>query len=153
MPRNDLTNAMRRAIIPHLPEQAFLRRDRGDALFISNAPIFGFDAGCIPRFQLEYAGKMLRIRPDSTWLRELEAHFADPMDDFSRSLLRFRGLEPSSESMALFYWGCKLLDAPAVQSEIERFDQSVRQSAAIALRNGCGGGLYALSLLDAQAKK
>ena len=41
-----LAAAMRGEIAAMLPERAFLRRDRGDALFVTNAPAFS-DAGAL----------------------------------------------------------------------------------------------------------
>lgn len=148
-----LTEQMRRAIVPHLPERAFLRRDRGEGLFISNAPVFMQAETAIPGFDVDVLGQLIRIRPDKSWIALVEKR--TPADFFSQSLLRFRGVEPGAEAMALFCTGCKLIDAGAGVSngEIAVFDRNVRHLAAKALRGGTnGGGLYALSLLDAALK-
>jgi len=148
-----LTEQMRRAIVPHLPERAFLRRDRGEGLFISNAPVFTAEEIRIPGFHVEGNGNLTRISPDKSWIALVEKR--EPEGFFSLSLLRFRGTEPGGEAMALFCTGCKLIDAGAGVSngEIAVFDRNVRQLAAKALRGGVsGGGLYGLSLLDAWLK-
>ena len=59
-----LTREMRAVLRSSLPERAFLRRDRGDALFISNAPAFGSGTFSIPGFILEEAAGML-LQPPS----------------------------------------------------------------------------------------
>ena len=146
---------MRTALRAALDERAFLRRDRGDGLFISNAPVFTPETGGIGGFDVERIGQLIRIRPDTIWVNRAEAEIDAPEDDFARSMLRFRGREPDSESMALFCRGIKLLDAGegALPGEIETYDRDVRRLAARALRGeNTGGGLYALSLLDAMMK-
>jgi hypothetical protein len=141
---------MRAQLNAALPEKAFLRRDRGDALFISNAPVFDPGICSIPGFRLEMQGRLMRILPDESWIDRLEEN--DPSDHLSRSLLRFRGKAADTENLKLFARGCKLLDDPAaaVQSDLNDYDRALRQSAAIALRGGCGGALYACALMNAE---
>ena len=146
---------MRSAVQACLPKEAFLKRDRGDGVFVSNAPVFTPDSVKIPRFRTEQTGMLVRIYPDSYWAGQLEAMCVPAESDLCHSLERFRGIEPSAEAMALFCTGCKLLDAgkSALPTEIEAFGRNVRQLAAVVLRGGTnGGGLYALSLLDAMLK-
>lgn len=153
---NDLPLAMRSAVQAHLPEAAFLRRDRCGGLFVSNAPAFGAKLPEIPDFRVESAGKLIRIYPDAIWLLRLEEGFSGTESDLSRSLLRFRNLTPTAEAMGFFCTGLKLLDAGegASAGEIALFDRDVRQLAARVLRKDIGGGgLYGLSLLDAMLKK
>lgn len=142
---------MRRRLRAALPERAFLRRDRGEALFISNAPAMGFQGSAIEGFELRIEGKLMRILPDEGWLRRAED--APPPDFFAESLLRFRGQEIGRGALLLFAQGLKLLDGDvcAPESEISAFDRALRQRAALALRGGCGGGgLYALAILNHQ---
>lgn len=151
-----LMDEMRSAVRASLPEPAFLRRDRSDGLFVSNAPVFAPETSEIPGFDVERIDKLIRIRPDESWLRKLEEACPNCADDFCRSLTRFRGAEISAEAMSLFCAGLKLIDAGegALPGEIAQFDRNVRQLAARALRKDVsGGGLYGLSLLDAGLKK
>lgn len=146
---------MRALLKSLLPEKAFLRRDRGSGLFVSNAPVFAPDLKALPSFYMEKEGMLLRIFPDESWIERIE-HACGGMDaDLCRSLERFRGENISPEAMTLLCAGLKILDAgdSALPGEIEVFDRNVRQLAARALRGGiCGGGIYALSLLDARIK-
>ena len=151
-----LMDEMRSAVRSHLPEEAFLKRDRFDGLFVSNAPAFAPEIEEIPSFHVEKTGKLIRIRPEEGWIGRLEEEYRDTPEDLSASLARFRGAEISAEAMALFCTGLKLMDAGkgALPGEILQFDRSVRQLAARALRKDIpGGGLYALSLLDGMLKK
>ena len=146
---------MRSAVRSALPEKAFLRRDRGDGLFITNAPVFDPGLDTIALFRLEKQDKLMLILPEPVWLQRLEAENPAPADDLSASLMRFRGIAPTEEAMLLFCEGIKLLDtgASALPEAITAFDRALRRMAARALRGGCsGGGLYALSLLDARLK-
>lgn len=151
-----LIDEMRSHLRSALPEKAFLRRDRGEGLFVSNGPVFGMEDAVIPGFHVERIGQLIRLYPDIRWLRKLEEDFRDAENDLCGSLLRFKGMEPSKEAMALFRAGLKLLDAGdgAAENEIAAFDREIRQLAARALRKDIGGGgLYGLSLLDGMLKK
>jgi len=147
-----LMQIMRTAILPHLPQKAFLKRDRSEALLATNAP--AFDAGFkeIPGFMLEEQGLILHILPDESWIHRLEAEISEPPDYFCKTLLRFKGERANRQNLLLFVQGLKLLDAgfTPTQTEILAYDRALRQRTAIALRGGCGGGLYAAGLLLAQ---
>ena len=140
---------LRAALLAVLPERAFLRRDRGDGLFISNAPAFDPGIREIPGFIVEQSGSLLRILPDESWIRHLEACRGNGPDELSRSL---RGHAPDRENLVLFARGVKLLDAAGSASaeDATAYDRSLRQRAAVALRGGCGGGLYAAALLNCE---
>lgn len=145
--------AMREAILPHLPPRAFLKRDRGEGLLVTNAPVFDPKLDAIPGFILEKQGSILRILPDESWLIRLEQQVPEPPDHFSKTLLRFRDIQPDRDNLRIFVQGAKLLDegytpAPA---EIAAYNQALRQRCAEALRGGaCGGGLYASAILLSQ---
>ena len=145
-----LLESMRDRIRPLLPERAFLRRDRGGNLFITNAPAFAAELPSLPGFILEESGGLVRILPDSSWVAEAEA--AGPADHLSESLLHFRGKEPDLKNLRLFARGLKIIDmgASVPANELRTYDRAVRQRAALALRGGCGGGLYACALLNHQ---
>ena len=147
--------AMRAQLRAALPERAFLRRDRSDGLFISNAPAFGWSPSPIPGFAAEEQGMLLRILPDGESIVRMEEGKSPP-DDLSRSLARFRGQECSREALVLFARGMKLIDmgASAPEAETETFERALRQRAALALRGACsGGGLYAAALVNHEIRK
>jgi len=153
-----LARTLRTAAATVLPEGAFLRRDRGDALFVTNAPriLSGtdwsgplFEAG----FYCTCSSGLLYLWPAENWLTRLEAACPDPPDDLCRSLYRFRGHSPDGESLKLFALGIRCLDG---DDNATRFDRQLRQRAAACLRLNAmnpieptrGGGLYACALLD-----
>ena len=148
----DLPGILRSRIRPCLPNGAFLRRDRGDALFISNAPVLGSCPETIPGFILETRGNMLCLLPDESWSLTLERSRPEPPDALSQSLVRFRGEMMDRSALHFFARGLKLLDAMPTppEKEILAFDRLLRQRAALALRGAAsGGGLYAAALLRA----
>ena len=148
--RNDVAQTLRDAAAARLPEGAFLRYDRGDALFVTDAPRrcpgpdwvetfsrAGFD--CRERDGLVF------LSPDETWIARLEDACPDPPDPFCASLYRFRGREADAEGIALFALGVKALEG--VESP-ERFDRRLRQRAAVCLRvKAGGGGLYGCTVV------
>lgn len=134
---------MRSVVRAMLPTNAMLKRDRGDALLITNVAV---DA--LPGFTLAHRGTLTRIYPDASWVHRFERRFSEPVDDFSASLARFKGIEPDHEAILLFTRGAKLLDS-STETEREQYDTAVRRYAAKVLREGePGGGLYALAVLD-----
>lgn len=148
-----LTQAMREAILPYLPLKAFLKRDRGEGLFVTNAPVFNPELREIPGFIAQRQGQLLRILPDCAWMQRFEEARMEPPDFFCGSLLRFRGMRPDRDNLRIFVQGAKLLDDGYIPSpaEITAFDRALRQRCAEALRGGaCGGGLYACALMLAQ---
>ena len=145
--------AIREAILPHLPPRAFLKRDRGEGLLVTNAPVFNPDFGEIPGFILERQGILLRILPDEKWIFQLEEAIPEPPDFFSKSLLRFKGKAPDRENLLLCVQGLKLLDpgSTPTPAEIAAYDRALRNRCAEALRGGASsGGLYAAALILAQ---
>lgn len=133
-----------------LPERAFLRRDRGEALFISNAPAFAPDITDIPGFIAKKEGMLLHLLPDEGWISRLEEACGEAPDHFCKTLMRFRGTAPDRANLQLFARGVKLLEGRPTDAEISAFDRAVRQAAAVALRDGCGGGLYACAILNCE---
>lgn len=120
-----------------LPEGAYLRRDRGDALLITDfrGEVEGFAR--IPR------GNLTALLPTPERIFRYEQK--PPAGAFSASLIRFRGQAADEKNALLFARGVKLFGGTA--AELAAFDRAVRQTAAEALRTGCGGGVYALALL------
>ena len=144
---------MRDAIQPHLPPKAFLKRDRGEGLLVTNAPVFDPNFDLIPGFILERQGSLLRILPDESWIIRMEEAYPEPPDFFSRTLMRFRGELPDRQNLLLCVQGLKLMDAGNAPTcvEISAYDRTLRQRAAQALRGGASGaGLYAAALIHMQ---
>ncbi|MBR1821884.1 MAG: hypothetical protein IJ769_09715, partial [Clostridia bacterium] len=144
-----------RAAESALPEGAFLRRDRGDALFVSDAPRRSPDddwTAALARagFISQLHGGLASITPGTAWLIGLEADWPDPPDLFCASLFRFAGRTPDDESLALFALGARVLDG---EMNDGRFERRLRRRAAECLRlertqpTAHGGGLYACALL------
>lgn len=150
-----LAEQLREAARAALPEGAFLRRDRGEALFVSDAPRLRPPADWLPAlepagFLCEVRGGLLYLTPGPAWLAGLEARFPEPPDAFSASLARFRGMTPENESLALFALAIRRMDGEA---DGGRFERRLRQRAAECLRLTAadktttpGGGLYACAL-------
>ena len=140
---------LRSELRPLLPERAFLKRDRGDALLISNAPAFGCTPERLPGCIVENRGMLLCILPDAQWVADFEATVPEPPDHLSRTLLLFRGVEADPDNLRLFARIAKLMDAQPSPGEIEACDRALRNRAALALRGGCGGALYACACVRA----
>ena len=146
----DILRRMRAQLRAQLPPRAFLKRDRGEMLFVSNAPAIDASFSGATGFTLTRRGQLVFFLPDESRLLRLEAQHRQPPDTLCASLMRFRGAEIAPDTLLLFAQGIKLLDLKnAPKADIAAFDRKLRQTAAVALRGGCcGGGLYALSLID-----
>ena len=149
-----LAAQLRGAARAALPEGALLRRDRGDALFISDAPrLYPASVWAPPLdragFRCDISGGLLRLTPGPDWLERLEAAFPEPPDAFCEVFARFRGMGPEPESLALFALAVKRIDGAADDG---RFEKRLRQRAAECMRLNAnditahGGGLYACAL-------
>ena len=152
---HSLAQALRRAARAALPEGAFLRRDRGEALFVTDAPRRRPDADwpavCAEAgFLCRARDSLLFLTPDPTWPARLEAAFPVPPDPFSASLSRFAGRPADGESLALFALGAQILDGGRDDGG---FGRRLRRRAAACLRlnrtlgEPNGGGLYACALV------
>ncbi len=148
---NDFARALRDAARAPLPEGAFLRRDRGDALYVTDAPLRGravdwAAAGFICR---ETAG-LARLTPAAAWLQRLEARCPEPPDPLCRAFRRFSG-EPDADALRLFARAMKQLDGG---ERDPRYSRDLRQRAAVCLREHTpGGGLYACALANYMIEK
>lgn len=150
------SQTLREAARSALPAGAFLRRDRGEALFATDAPRLRPDADwpeALARtgFACELRDGLALISPGPKWLAALERAWPAAPDDLCRSLARFAGLEPDGESLRLFALGARQLDG---EGESARFERRLRQRAAECLRLNAhsnqtrGGGLYACALMN-----
>ena len=140
-----LPSQLREILLPLLPERAFLRRARGDAAFITNAPMFAEISPESHGFLCEYQGKLLTLSPGPQFITEFELNHPDPPDFFCQTLLRFRGQSPCEEAVRLFAVGVRLLEH-ADENEARLYDHRARNLAAVCLRENLGGA-YACALL------
>ncbi|MBR6767581.1 MAG: hypothetical protein IKM02_06490 [Clostridia bacterium] len=137
-----------------LPPGAFLKRDRDHALFITNAPriVPGRNWAEIlseAGFYAEENSGLIRLTPGSEWLSRLEKDYPEPPDFLCRSLMRFRGEAHEGETLALFSLGLRILDGDNAPG----YEQRLRKHAAVCLRSGGGGGLYACAILNSLMKR
>ena len=139
-----LPEMIREAIRPQLPERAFLRRARGDAAFVTNAPRFGA-AILNGDFRCREENGLLLISPGADFLTGFELSQPEPDGFFCRSLLRFRGQTPCEAALDLFAVGVRLLES-ADENEARLYGQRVRSLAAVCLREKLGGA-YGCALL------
>lgn len=147
MPTEPIFSQMRSAICAHLPKGAFLQRDRGGALLITNAKIIDPDFAAVPGFSAAARGNLIALTPEDDWISAFERDHA-PIGHLSAGLIRFAGRKPTRAAIDLFVRGLKLSESRPTDGEIADFDRAVRQMAAAALRTGAGGGIYALAILD-----
>ena len=126
-----------------LPQGAFLRRDRGGALYVTNAPAKGW-SGDISGFSVEISGGIVKLTPDGDTMQSCD--FAP--DTLAKELSRFTGA--SDEAIAVFAACVKCAEAPDPVS-YEKCDRMLRQTAAKAMRTGGGEGLYYCALALAEA--
>lgn len=117
-----------------LPPGAFLKLDRGDALYVANVPPAGGD------FRAETHGRLLFLYLTQALLPVLEKSFAAPAQDLLyRDFCRFQN-RPVSESELVAagnFLKRRLMGLPCEEKPL-------RQTAAFCLRTHTGG---ALSLL------
>ena len=132
-----------------IPRGAFLRRDRGRALYVTDAPAKG-GLGCMARFFAETDGVIAHIYIVPQTMEDIAGELELSDDALSEELKRFRGGSP--EAAALFSDILKDLEAPA-GADITGLDRRLRQAAAVALRAGGGQGLYFCARALAKLKK
>ena len=146
-----LPETLRETLRPLLPARAFLRRARGDATFVTNAPHFGEIHPEIRGFRCHEENGLLFISPSAEMLTDFELSHPDPTGFFSRSLVRFRGRTPCEEALDLFAVGVRLMES-ADGNEARLYAQRARNLAAMCLRENLGGA-YACALLAQQVSK
>lgn len=122
----------------YLPAGVNARRDRGEGLFVAREKVESPYFTCVP------LGGVWRLTPTEALLREYEKDA--PQDALARTFWRFRGLPVEAESVSLFCTAAKLAEAPE-RARIASLDKALRQRAAVCLREGGGGGLYACAMM------
>lgn len=129
-----------------LPPGSSLKRDRGSALFVTDAPRKGWQ-GAVPGFRIEISGSIARLYP----LPETALACPGEPDVLAKELAAMN--EAPASNMELFIECCKCADAPEIQNYI-KCDRKLRQSAARAMRTGSGAdGLYYCALMLAEADR
>ena len=128
-----------------LPGGAFIRRDRGNALYVTNAPAKGWN-GDINGFSAEISGGIAKLIPDGGTMQACDF---EP-DTLAKELSRFTGT--SAEAINIFAACIKCAEAPDTVS-YEKCGRMLRQAAAKALRSGGGEGLYYCALALAEARR
>lgn len=147
---NDIVRQMRETLSAILPQRAFLRRDRGDALYISNAPRFDSEtdwAACCGEagFRSKKENGLLQLWPAEAWLKRLEDQFDTSPDFLCSTLERFKKLPVDEDNLNLFALGMRCLDG---DNSIIDYEKRLRNRIAVCLRSDVGGGLYACGLLN-----
>lgn len=128
-----------------LPQGAVLRRDRDDALYITDAPRLGW-SGPLDGFYVEICGPLARISPLAVTMQRCD--YAP--DRLAQELSGMKGASP--EALTLFIECLKCAEAPDVGA-YGRCDKKLRQAAARAMRAGGGEGLYYCALALAEAAR
>ena len=144
-------NPLREAALSLIPENRgiFLRCDRGEALYVSNAParteipIDWEKSG----FSVRAEEKLVFLTPDAAWAGRLEAWLAAKTDARLACAVRSADFhETADEDMALLVEGVKLME---LRGEVRGYEKKVRQRAAVCLREKRGGGTLGVCALIA----
>ena len=128
---------------------AFLRWARGDALFVSDAVRKTPDAAAIEGalkscFYTAHVEKnLLHISPAPAKVHAFEEFSLPEITPFLRGFTSFRGRAADETTALLFSEGIKLCAVRSGAAAIAAYEKRVRQQAALALRTGGGGGLFA----------
>lgn len=128
---------------------AFLRRARGDALFVSDAIRKTPDAAAIESelnryfYTARIEKNLLHISPAPAKVRAFEDFSSPEITPFLRGFTAFRGRESDEATIMLFSEGIKICAESSGAAAIAAYEKRVRQQAALALRTGGGGGLFA----------
>ena len=130
-------------VAAQLPEGPYLRRERGTALYVTNAPAKGW-AGEIEGFSVDVQGAIARLSVIPDILEKCD--YAP--DRLACELESFRGT--SAEAAEIFSECMKCIEAPE-RALWDKCDRRIRQAAAVALRSGGGNGLYYCALALAEA--
>ena len=149
--RDPMLERMRLALSDLLPWGAFLKRDRGSALFVTDAPRRGAcpDWSSVG-FLAREADGLACLTPDAGWLAQLEARWPEPPDLMCAQLRRGSG-PVDGQVLELFAMGLKILDGGPFDPA---FDRRLRQLAAVTLREQrARGGLYACGLVRYEIEK
>ena len=142
--------------------ETYLRRalrDRGEALYFG-APVPGAQVPALFDAQLRERGTALS--PRATALTRFEAEmrlywlgkgYSPEGDELVRLLVKRRGEAILDGEMVLWYRGLKMLEEDGSAEEISRYEKALRQRAAVSLRTGGGGALWASGLCLSELRR
>ena len=130
---------------------AFLRCDRGGALYVTNLPSRceqwrGLaQAMRAAGFRVEERGALLAVAPDGAWRTRFERWAAARCGESELTRLFRQGAAQSvcDEETRAWLEGIKRLE---LRQGLGDYEMTVRQAADVALRKRCGGALYACGL-------
>ena len=140
---------LREAALSLIPENQgiFLRCDRGEALYVTNAPartetpIDWETAG----FAVRTEGKLVFLTPDAAWIGRLEEWLAAKTDARLACAIRPADFHETADmDMALLIEGVKLIE---LRGDVRGYEKKVRQRAAVCLREKSGGGTLGVCAL------
>lgn len=122
--------------------RAFLRCDRGEGLYVTNAPLDEQRLCALAQagFRAERQGALWRLFPQEGLLTAAEEWLSGEEEPLRLPALR--EIEPAD--WALFCEGVKRLELPFDAPALQRYERRVRQRAAECMRTGRGGGLLTL---------
>ena len=145
----EILRAEVQALLDESAPGAFLRRARGDALFVSDAIRKAPDTAAIESELNRYfytsriEKNLLHISPAPVKVRAFEVFSFPEITPFLRGFTPFRGQAADEATALLFSEGIKLCAVRSGAAAISAYEKRVRQRAALALRTGGGGGLFA----------
>ena len=133
---------LREAAFSLLPKKQgiFLRCDRGEALYVTNAPArtderIDWD---MAGFSCRAEGKLVFLTPEAVWIGRLEQWLAIKTEARLAAAVWHADFQETAEAdMALLIEGVKLIE---LQGDIRGYEKKVRQRAAVCLREKRGGG-------------
>lgn len=137
---------LRSRVRESLPQTAHVLYAKGDALYFVH--LANANVNAVAGFEIEKTAFGLLLYPNAETVLDFEKRFA-PVDFFTRSVERFRFQPAEAEGRKLFAQGVKLLGQTANASD-GKYLQRVRNFAAVALRNGNGGGIYACARIASE---
>lgn len=127
----------------------FLRCDRGEALYVSNAPArteMPFDWESVG-FACRTEKNLVFLTPEAAWAGRLEEWLAPKTDARLARVIRHADFhETADEDMALLIEGVKLME---LRGDVRGYEKKVRQRAAVCLREKRGGGTLSACALIA----
>lgn len=147
---------LRAAVRALLPGGAFLRIDREEALFVTDAPRRGAGPDLVEAlekagFSACTRGGLLAMVPKDEWMPRLTEALGAPEDEQSALLKRLLKRSVSAQDRAAWICAVKCMECGCASAAAQR---RIRACAAVALRTGRGGGaLYHAYMVLGSAKE
>ena len=127
---------------------AFVRCDRGEGLYVTNAPQRTGNALALCEglqragFMVEEQGGLWRLTPREGLVRALTAWLEG--EEQSLYLPAWQDRAEQLADWALLWEGIKRLEMPGDRAALVGYEKKLRQRAALCLRTGAGGGMLPL---------